>query len=368
MAAVAGLIRQMGEKGAVVPYTRGQIEDLAGYRGSTPVPPDFDEFWATRIQEADSEPLEWELVPATEAMGGANISPEAIAGASCKLYDLWFRGMGGARLHAKYLVPKGELALSQAHEGEPFEGMPLVLQFHGYPGTSRSWLEQMSYVGMGMAILAFDCPGQGGPGNDVGGYEGTTVSGHIVAGLDGDPAGLYYVRCHQDIRILCRIIRELEGIDLSRVYVNGASQGGGLGIACAALNADLVSRAAILYPFLSDYRRVFELEADDIAYEGLRYYARWFDPAGERTGEVFGKLAYIDSVSFAHLVRCEVLFGTGLADIVCPPPTQCAVYNNLDCPKRRVLFPDFGHEEIRAFDDMIIDFFNAGLRGGERDE
>ena len=222
--------------------------------------------------------------------------------------------------------------------------------------------------GTAMAILAFDCPGQGGPGNDVGGYEGTTVSGHIVAGLDGDPAGLYYVRCHQDIRILCRIIRELEGIDLSRVYVNGASQGGGLGIACAALNADLVSRAAILYPFLSDYRRVFELEADDIAYEGLRYYARWFDPAGERTGEVFGKLAYIDSVSFAHLVRCEVLFGTGLADIVCPPPTQCAVYNNLDCPKRRVLFPDFGHEEIQAFDDMIIDFFNAGLRGGERDE
>ena len=349
-------------------YTRAQIEALGDYHGSVPVPEDFDAFWAERMAEADAQPLEWELVAASEAAGGADLSPEAVAQAPCDLFDLWFRGMGGARLHAKYLVPTGELALTQVPEGEPFCGVPLVLQFHGYPGTSRSWLEQMSYVGMGMAILAFDCPGQGGPGNDVGGYEGTTVAGHIVAGLDGDPSGLYYVRCHQDIRILCRIVRELEGIDLGRVYVNGASQGGGLGIACAALNADLVSRAAILYPFLSDYRRVFELEADDIAYEGLRYYARWFDPAGIRTDEVFGKLAYIDSASFAHLVRAEVLFGTGLADIVCPPPTQCAVYNNLTCPKRRVLFPDFGHEEIQAFDDMIIDFFNVGLGEADADE
>lgn len=352
----------------LVPYTREQIEGLRDYLGSTPVPDDFDEFWALRMAEADEVPLEWELVAASAAMGGADISPTAVAGAPCELSDLWFVGMGGTRLHAKYLVPTGTLALSQARGGEPFRGTPLVLQLHGYPGTSRSWLEQMSFVGMGMAILAFDCPGQGGPGDDVGGYHGTTVAGHLVAGLDGDPAGLYYVRCHQDIRILCRIVRELGGVDLDRVCVNGASQGAGLGIATAALNADLVSRAAILYPFLSDYRRVFELEADDIAYEGLRYYARWFDPTGTRADEVFGKLAYIDSVSFAHLVRAEVLFGTGLADIVCPPPTQCAVYNNLACPKRRVLFPDFGHEEIQAFDDMIIDFFNAGLGplpGGE---
>ena len=351
-----------------MPYTQRQIEGLAGYRGLTPVPDDFDDFWAARMSEADAVALDWELVAATEAAGGADISAGALRTAPCKLYDLWFTGMAGARLHAKYLVPTGELATAQTPEGEPVEGVPLVLQFHGYPGTSRSWLEQMSYVGMGMAILAFDCPGQGGPGDDAGGYRGTTVAGHIVAGLDGEPSGLYYVRCHQDIRILCRIVRQLPGIDLGRVYVNGASQGGGLGIACAALNADLVSRAAILYPFLSDYRKVFELEADDIAYEGLRYYARWFDPAGRRADEVFGKLAYIDSVCFAHLVRCEVLFGTGLADVVCPPPTQCAVYNNLGCPKRRVLFPDFGHEEIQAFDDLILDFFNVGLAGGERDD
>ncbi len=44
--------------------------------------------------------------------------------------------------------------------------------------------------------------------------KGTTVTGHIVAGLDGNPKDMYYVRLLQNICILCRIVRELDGIDL----------------------------------------------------------------------------------------------------------------------------------------------------------
>ena len=158
----------------------------------------------------------------------------------------------------------------------------------------------------------------------------------------------------------CKIVRELDGIDLERVYINGASQGGGLGIICAALNPDLAKKAAILYPFLSDYQKVSELGKDEIAYEGLRYYSRWFDPDGSRKKETFTKLGYIDAHNFAHRVKCEVLFGTGLSDSVCPPITQFSVYNRLTCPKKHVFFPEFGHEEIQAFDDQIIDFFSEG--------
>ena len=150
----------------------------------------------------------------------------------------------------------------------------------------------------------------------------------------------------------------MKDIDQRRIYINGASQGAGLGIACAALNPDLPCKAAILYPFLSDFQKVFELGADEIAYEGLRYYARWFDPDGSRANEWFTKLGYVDAVHLASRIRCEVLFGTGLADVVCPPITQDAVYNNLTCKKRRESFPGFGHEEIQAFDDMLLTFFD----------
>lgn len=312
-----------------------EAEAYKDYLGTNPIPADFDDFWRARISEADLLPLSYELLPT-----------EVPHYNTCHFYDLWFCGMGGARLHAKYVFP--------IRSGP----IPLVLQFHGYPGASRSWFEQASFAGMGCALLAFDCPGQGGLGEDLGGFLGTTVSGHIIAGLDGPPENMYYVKLHQNIHILCRIVRKLEGIDQSRIYINGASQGGGLGIACAALNPELPRKAAILYPFLSDYQKVWELGADTIAYEGIRYYSRWFDPAGERLEEVFTKLGYIDTHNFAHLVQCEVLFGTGLSDGICPPCTQFAVYNNLRCPKHHFLFPDYEHEEIQSFDDMIISFFS----------
>ena len=318
-----------------MPLSAGLLASLEACRGRTPVPEDFDEFWAERMAEADAVPLSYEVAQTSEV-------PSCDA---CAFLDLTFRGMGGARLYAKFLMPRSA------------DPVPVVLQFHGYPGATRSWYEQASFAGMGLAVVALDNPGQGGRSEDVGGFVGTTVSGHVVAGLDGGPKNLYYVRLYQDVRILCRIVAQLDGIDRSRVFVNGASQGGGMGIACCALNPDLVARASILYPFLSDFRRVFELGRDEIAYEGLRYYSRWFDPAGERVDQAFATLAYADTLSFAHLVRCPVLFGTGLADVVCPPETQFAVYNALACPKRHVLFPDFGHEEIQAFDDMVIDFY-----------
>lgn len=313
--------------------TPKDIEALQGYRGKWDCPPDFDEFWAARVAEADAVPLSYEFV-----------ADEARSNATCSCYDLWFEGMAAARLHARVLVPAAERP-------------GVVMQFHGYPGATRSWLEQASFVGMGCAIVALDCPGQGGLSQDVGGFLGSTVAGHLVAGLEGPAEGLYYVRLYQDIRILMNVVFDCGRFDLTRVFVNGASQGGGLGVGCCALNAGRVRRAAILYPFLSDFGAVMDLGADVVAYEGLRYHARWLDPTGERESDWMAKLAYVDTKNFAHLVRCEVLFGTGLADTVCPPKTQCAVYNQLDCPKERHLYPGRGHEEIQDFDDLIVRFF-----------
>ena len=330
-----------------MPFSAEQLSELKSCVGRTPVPDDFDAFWDERMAEADAVPLDYELRP----------SDQVDDFGSCAYRDLYFTGMRGARLYAKYCVPQGA--------GGP---VPLVLQFHGYPGCTRSWAEQSSWPGLGYAVLSMDNPGQGGRSEDVGGFTGTTVAGHLVAGVDGGPESLYYVRLYQDQRILCRVAAELAGIDRSRVFVNGGSQGGGMGIACCALNPGLVRGASILYPFLSDFRAVWELGADEIAYEGIRYYSRWFDADGARADEWFGTLAYVDTLSFAHLVRCPVLMGTGLSDVVCPPQTQFAVYNALTCPKRHLLYPDFGHEEIQAFDDSIPAFYREVCQGAFRGE
>jgi len=316
-----------------MPVVDMSLEKLREYIGTNPMPSDFDLFWDERLREVNNYPLNYK-VEKSEIQGYD----------SCEYYDLWFDGIDGEKIYAKYLHPKSD------------EKLPLILQFHGYPGASRSWFEQSSFAGMGCAIIAMDCPGQGGKGNDICGVNGTTVAGHIVAGLDDEPKKMYYVRLFQNTSILCRVVQELDGIDINRIYANGASQGAGIALACSALNKT-IKRCAALYPFLSDYKRVWDMDLDAVAYEGLRYYSKWFDPMQKNQDEVFTKLGYIDVHNFVHRLEAEVLFGTGLVDNICPPSTQFAIYNNIKSKKQHFIFPDYTHEEISVFDDMLIDFF-----------
>lgn len=309
------------------------LEELKNYKGINPMPKDFESFWNSRMKEVHNHKLEYAIT-----------SSEINGFTSCSYYDLWFKGINGEKIYAKYVKPKLEYKI------------PLILQFHGYPGASRGWFEQSSFAGIGCAVLAMDCPGQGGKGEDIGGFKGTTVSGHIIAGLDGNPKDMYYVRLFQNASILCRIAEELEGIDKNKIYANGASQGAGIALACSSLNPT-IKRCGALYPFLSDYKRVYDMDLDLIAYEGLRYYSKWFNSIGENEDEVFTKLGYIDVHNLAYKLESEVLFGTGLMDNICPPSTQFAIYNNINSKKKHIIFPDYTHEEISVFDDMLIDFF-----------
>lgn len=309
------------------------LEELKKYKGTNTIPEDFDIFWNNRMEEVYSHNLEYHIT-----------SSEINEVNTCSYYDLCFKGINGENIYAKYIKPKLNYDI------------PLILQFHGYPGASRGWFEQSSFAGMGCAVLAMDCPGQGGRGDDVGRFKGTTVSGHIIAGLDGDPKDMYYVRLFQNASILCRIAKELDGIDKNKIYANGASQGAGIALACSSLNP-IIKRCGALYPFLSDYKRVYDMDLDLVAYEGLRYYSKWFNTMGEKDNEMFMKLGYIDIHNLVHRLKAEVLFGTGLMDNICPPSTQFAVYNNINSKKKHIVFPDYTHEEISMFDDMLIDFF-----------
>lgn len=313
---------------------RKNISQYEGCTGSTPRPSDFTQFWDRRVEEAWALPLRWRLEPS-----------EIPNNRYTRYYDVWLDGMNGAKLYAKFILPV---------RAEP---VPVVLQFHGYPGASRGWFEQSSFAGMGMAVLAMDCPGQGGYSVYAGAPLGTTAADHIVMGLDGGPEGLYYTEVFQDTCLMVRLALALEELDSSRIYVNGASQGGGLGLVCTALNPQQIRKCAALYPFLADYRRAWDLDRDEIVFTGMKYCTRWHDPTGEHLDEMFTKLGYIDVLHFANRIICPVLFGTGLSDDLISPPAQFAVYEQITSPKRHLIYPDYGHEEIADFDNHVMEFF-----------
>lgn len=136
------------------------------------------------MAEADAVPLHYTVTQAQEVPSWD----------SCEFLDLWFTGMEGARLYAKFLRPR---------RSEP---MPLVLQFHGYPGASRSFAEQASFAGMGMALIAMDCPGQAGYSEDVGGFFGhhRVRAYHCRAGRPAG-SGCTMCGCTRTSGILCRL-------------------------------------------------------------------------------------------------------------------------------------------------------------------
>lgn len=307
-------------------------EDLLRYEGTNPRPVDFERYWDRSLAVMHAIDPQVELVPADFQADFA------------ECYHLTFTGMGGARIYAKYLKPK------VIHQPGP-----AVLMFHGYGGNSGDWYNKLGYVAQGCTVAALDCRGQGGRSQDPGGVKGSTLNGHIVRGLDDDPANLLYRAIFLDTAQLAKIVMEMPEVDENRVGATGGSQGGGLTLACAALEPR-IRRVAPIYPFLSDYQRVWEIDQDVDAYQELRAWFRLFDPRHEREAEVFTRLGYVDIQHLAARIRGEVLLAVGLMDTICPPSTQFAAYNKITAPKSLAVYPDYGHEDLPGIHDKIFRF------------
>ena len=151
---------------------------------------------------------------------------------------------------------------------------------------------------------------------------------------------------------------DMPEVDANRVGATGGSQGGGLTLACAALEPR-IKRVAPVFPFLSDYQRVWELELAKNAYLELDEYFRRFDPMHLREEEMFTKLGYIDVQNLAERIQGEVLMAVGLMDETCPPSTQFAAYNKITAPKQLRIYPDFKHETLPGHPDTIFQFMSA---------
>ena len=298
------------------------VEKLYTYEGTNPRPADFDEYWDKALAEMNAVDPQIELVPAAFQTPYAECS------------HMYFTGVGGARIHAKLLRPK---KASKPH--------PAVLMFHGYTGSSGEWVDKLGYVAMGYTVAALDCRGQGGLSEDNGTYQGWTLRGHIIRGLDDAPEKLYFRQMYLDTAQLAKIVLDMPDVDPKRVGAMGGSQGGGLTLACVGLEPR-IQRAAPVFPFLSDYQRTWEIDQAKDAYAELKEYFRKFDPRHQRKTEIFTKLGYIDVQFLAPRIRSEILMSVGFMDTVCPPSTQFAAYNKITAKKSLLIYPDFGHEAL----------------------
>jgi cephalosporin-C deacetylase len=311
-----------------VPYYDLPEEQLRDYAPDLDEPSDLDAFWARTLEE--SRKL---AVP-------PNFEPVATGLALVETADVTYSGFGGEPVRAWLHMPRGAR-----------EGLPAVVRYQGYGGGRGLAHEVGLWALAGFASLVTDTRGQGSawsPGDtpDPAG-SGPAHPGFMTRGI-GDPATYYYRRVFTDAAMAIDAVRSHPLVDAKRVAVTGASQGGGVSLAVAALVPDLAAVMADV-PFLCDFRRATWVAPSDPYGEIVRYLKVHRD----QVQRIFSTLAYFDCATLAKRATAPALFSVSLMDQICPPSTVYAAYNHYAGPKEMVEYQFNDHEGGLGFQEAV---------------
>jgi cephalosporin-C deacetylase len=296
------------------------LEELREYRPDVAEPPDFDAFWAERVQEARSHDA------------GPTFAPVETPLRYAEVLDVTFPGHAGDPVKGWLFIPR---------DLEP--DTALVVEYVGYGGGRGHPIDWLPLVSAGHPHFLMDTRGQGGgwrgaDTSDPGDTGAPSTAGFMTRGI-ADPRTYYFTRLYVDA---------VRAVDAARSHpvaagrplaTAGASQGGALALAAAAHAGDVAATLADV-PFLAHLRRAVQITDAKPFGELIDYGSVHPD----RVEQVFGTLAYIDAVNHARRATARALFSVGLIDEITPASTVFAAYNHYAGPKEIAVYPFNGHE------------------------
>lgn len=271
------------------------------------LPSDFEAFW--QKAKADLE----KITP------NYKIIPQSIwSNDKVSTFIVEMQSLDNVKIRAWLSIPKGK------------KNLPALLKVQGYSSY------MMPDTGMTDAVvLALNIRGHGNSRDDV----NPGFPGFLFRGFGSAEAYIYrgaYMDCLRAVDFICT----REEVDINRIAVEGASQGGALSFATAALDKR-IKLCMPDVPFLSDFKNYFAI-ADWPGDEFKAYQAK----TGREWEDIYRVLSYFDIRNLAPKITCPVLMGVGLFDDVCPPQINFAAYNNLGTnptEKSYLLYPVAGH-------------------------
>lgn len=270
--------------------------------------PDFAEFWQRAKAELATVDPQYKL-----------IRVDSLCTEKHNVYLVEMRSLGKALIRGWYRVP--------VRPGR----YPAIMQVPGY-----SSVEVPSYVNYGDDIIGFalNIRGHGNSRDDV----NPGFPGYILTNLGDREKYIYrgaYMDCVRGIDFLC----SRPEVDATRIAVEGASQGGALTFATAALAADRIAVCAPQVPFLSDFRDYFRVASwpanEFIDLVETKKALTW--------DQVYYTLSYFDIKNLAPMIKAPLIMGAGLMDEVCPPHINFAAYNLVTSEKKYIVYPYAGH-------------------------
>ena len=115
-----------------------------------------------------------------------------------------------------------------------------------------------------------------------------------------------------------------EKVQQYNIFAEGASQGGALTLAAAALCDGRINAIAPAVPFMGDFPDYFQIAPWPANVANAKRVQ-----LGMTEEEMYCMLSYFDTKNLATMITCPVYMDFSLQDNVCPPHTNWASYNNL---------------------------------------
>jgi cephalosporin-C deacetylase len=291
-----------------------QLKELNAYAPNRSVEPQLlQQFWHDQLETFKDKPLQMQRKQVE--------SPFPFA----KVYEIQYEGFDQTPLHGWYLVPSFV-------QGK----MPCVVIYQGYT-SGRGYPERYAHwLMLGYSVLALDVRGQGGQtGNHLISGEGMT-KGWISQGILQKETS-YYMAILIDAWKAVDAASVQPETDVDAIVLCGASQGGGLVMAVAALTdkaccavADIPNMCHMDYGIFNSIGSLKELAEIATLYP-------------EKLSLILENLSYFDNMNLADRIRIPILVSVGLKDEICLPKTIFAAFNRIEAPKEIKVYPFLGH-------------------------
>jgi cephalosporin-C deacetylase-like acetyl esterase len=293
---------------------------------TTTTPDDFESYWNSQKAELAKIPLNAQLTPVEVKTPGVEV------------YDITLDNVNGARVHGYFGKPKGD---------GPF---PAILSIPGAAviPASKSYVELMAAKGvLAMAISVHDLPNDQAPEFYKEQYAGA-LKAYYLQGRENRDTYYFHRTILGNVRSI-DFLTSQPNWDGKHMIVNGSSQGGGMTLITAGLDARVTAGAANVSALCDHSGRNFGRPSGWPQLVPL-------DADGKLNPAILQVSRYYDAVNFARRIKVPMIFGVGLIDTTCPPTTVFSAYNVVQGPKQIDIAPLMGHSFSPTYNKMMQKF------------
>lgn len=308
--------------------------DVEKIKKASPDVPDFDEFWQKAIARLEKE------VP-------IDVQKREIPEKSTKHFTFYRISFAtfGRRIHAYMSIPRKkpesgkfpiEISVSSAGFGDHSNDMSgrrdrINVFFTVFPFEPHwNWRE----LGLEKVFEKYD-------GDLMKKYG---VTSYANSGITESRENYFYYNLIVGINRAVTYLTQMDIVDRKNVWYQGTSQGGGFGFYLCALN-HAFTRSVLQVPGMAD-----EMGLSIGRRSGWPYLLEIYKKnRPEEMALALKNVPYFDGANFASRIKCPVRVIIGFGDLVCPPTSVYAAYNEIKVKDKAIIHCiNMGHDVFPA--------------------